>query len=171
MPLDIVQALSELVTIPSEVYYVENKLVRKHYREAADAVARIAESNGLKVERIDLEGGEIPTLIITLPNPPKSKPSVAFVSHYDVVPAKGPWKIDGEEIDPYTPIVRDGKLYGRGSADDKSGIVASIAGLVDLKESGAELAYNPVVIVTGDEEVGGTGIRRLLESGARWDHV
>jgi succinyl-diaminopimelate desuccinylase len=171
MPLDIVQALSELVKIPSEVYYVENKLVRKHYREAADAVARIAESNGLKVERIDLEGGEIPTLIITLPNPPKSKPSVAFVSHYDVVPAKGPWKIDGEEIDPYTPIVRDGKLYGRGSADDKSGIVASIAGLVDLKESGAELAYNPVVIVTGDEEVGGTGIRRLLESGARWDHV
>jgi len=171
MPLDVVQALSELVKIPSEVYYHENRVVRKNYREAAEATATIAESSGLKVEKLELEGGEIPTLIVTLPSAPRGKPSVAFVTHYDVVPARGPWRINGEEIDPYTPRVRDGKLYGRGAADDKSGIVATIAGLVDAKESGVELAYNPVVIVTGDEEVGGTGVRRLLEGGARWDHV
>jgi succinyl-diaminopimelate desuccinylase len=172
MPLDVVQALSELVRIPSEVYRHEDRVIRRNYREAAETVAKIAESAGLKVERLELEGGEVPTLVISIPDGSGGKPTVAFVSHYDVVPAKGPWKIDGEEVDPYKPVLKDGRLYGRGAADDKSGIVASIAGLADAKESGVELAYNPSVIVTGDEEVGGVGgARRLVESGARWDHV
>ncbi len=171
MPLDIVESLEKLVRIPSESSYGKEGIVRKHYREAADAVAEIAEGSGLKVEKIDLLGGEIPTLIITLPNPPENKPTLALVSHYDVVPAKGPWIVEGQEMDPYDPVVIDGKMYGRGAADDKSGIVASLAGLVDLAEKGAELRYNPVVVVTGDEEVGGNGIKALLEEGYRWDRV
>lgn len=171
MPLDIVEALKRLVEIPSESSYGKEGIVRKYYREAADAVAEIAEAHGLKVERVDLLAGEVPTLIITLPDAPRNKPSLALVSHYDVVPAKGPWIVDGEELDPYKPVVRDGKLYGRGSADDKSGIVASLAGLVMLAEEKPELRYNPVVVVTGDEEVGGHGIKALLEEGYRWDRV
>ncbi len=171
MPLDIVESLKRLVEIPSESAYGKEGVVRKHYREAADAVAAIAEEHGLRVERIDLLGGEIPTLIITLPEQAGSKPSLALVSHYDVVPAKGPWYVEGREVDPYQPVVVDGKVYGRGAADDKSGIVASLAGLVKLAEEKPSLRYNPIVVVTGDEEVGGTGIKALLEAGHRWDRV
>ncbi len=171
MPFDIVENLKRLVEIPSEARYEKNKVIRQNYREAAEAVAEMAKSHGLNVEQIDLLNGEIPTLIITLPEAPQNKPTMAFVSHYDVVPAKGPWIVDGEEIDPYKPVVKDGKMYGRGAADDKSAIVASIGALVDLLEEKAELKYNPVVVVTGDEEVGGTGIKLLLEKGYRWDRV
>ncbi|MHB9302764.1 M20 family metallopeptidase [Thermofilum pendens] len=171
MTVDVVQSLVELVKIPSEVYYEGNRIVRRYYREAAEAVARLAETHGLRVEKVDLEGGEIPTVIASLPGKASGKPSVAFVTHYDVVPAKGPWVVEGRTMDPYSPLVLDGKVYGRGAADDKSGIVATIAGLVDIREAGIEPRYNPVVVVTGDEEVGGTGIRRLLEKGYRWDYV
>jgi succinyl-diaminopimelate desuccinylase len=80
MPLDVVQALSELVRIPSEVYRHEDRVIRRNYREAAETVAKIAESAGLKVERLELEGGEVPTLVISIPDGSGGKPTVAFVS-------------------------------------------------------------------------------------------
>ena len=171
MPFDIVENLKRLVEVPSEAWYEKEKVVRRNYREIADLISSMAEENGLHVERLDLLGGEIPTLLITIPEAPGNKPTMAFVSHYDVVPAKGPWIVDGMKIDPYEPVVINEKLYGRGSADDKSAIVASIGALVDLREKKSDLKYNPVVVVTGDEEVGGTGIKLLLENGYRWDRV
>lgn len=171
MSFDIVENLKRLVEIPSEVRYEKNKVIRQNYRRVAETIAEMARSHGLNVEQIDLLDGEIPTLIITLPEAPQNRPTMAFVSHYDVVPARGPWVVDREEIDPYEPVVKGGKMYGRGAADDKSGIVASVGALVDLLEEKAELKYNPVVVVTGDEEVGGTGIKLLLEKGYRWDKV
>ncbi|MGB9709665.1 M20 family metallopeptidase [Infirmifilum uzonense] len=168
---DPVKFLVELVRIPSESSYQGSVIVRKNYREVSDLIEKTATELGLSVTRIDLLGGEIPTLLIGLQNAPKSRPSLAFVTHYDVVPAKGPWEVEGLKIDPYEPVVKGGKVYGRGAADDKSAIASVLDGFMALKGSEDKLRYNPFLIVTGDEEVGGTGIKALLEQGYRWDKV
>ncbi|RLE99815.1 MAG: hypothetical protein DRJ57_01800, partial [Thermoprotei archaeon] len=169
--IDLVEELCRLVRIRSEVAVSEaGDVVRRNYEEAAKAVARLAEEAGLDVEVLELEfkGGVIPTVMAEAGG---GGERLALVSHYDVVPARGPWLVGGREVDPYEPVVLDGKVYGRGAADDKSAIVASIAALAELLEEGVKLRYRPCVVVTGDEEVGGYGVRALLEAGYRWDKV
>ena len=169
--VDLVEELCQLVRIRSEVAVSEaGDVVRRNYEEAAKAVARLAEEAGLDVEVLELEfkGGVIPTVMAEAGG---GGERLALVSHYDVVPARGPWLVGGREVDPYEPVVLGGKVYGRGAADDKSAIVASIAALAELLEEGVKLRYRPCVVVTGDEEVGGYGVRALLEAGYRWDRV
>ncbi len=166
--INIVESLISLVKIPSEVTRKDGKIVRMKYHEVAETIKGLAEKHGLDVESIDILGGEIPTLFISVP---AQGPTVALITHYDVIPARGPWVINGEEMDPYQPVVRDGKIYGRGAADDKSAIVAAIAALTELQDEGIALRYQPTLIVTGDEEVGGTGIREILNQGYKWDRA
>lgn len=168
---ELVKELVQLVKVRSEVYVTELGTVKRcNYREATEAVRRMAERAGLEVEVVELEvsGEEVPAVITGVGG---RGPSLAFVSHYDVVPAKGPWVLEGRAFDPFDPLVVNGRVYGRGAADDKSAIVASIAALAELADEGAPLRYKPFVVVTGDEEVGGLGVRALIEDGFRWDKV
>ncbi|MEZ0345648.1 MAG: M20/M25/M40 family metallo-hydrolase [Infirmifilum sp.] len=169
--VDLVEELRKLVSIRSEVTVTESgEIKRSNYEEAARAVKRLAEGLGLKADVVELEaqGGRIPTVIVEAGG---KGSSLAFVSHYDVVPAKGPWRLGDRAFDPYEPLVINDRVYGRGSADDKSAIVASLAGLAELAEVGGPMRYKPYVVVTGDEEVGGLGVRAMLDSGYRWDRV
>lgn len=171
MGVDLVEELCKLIRIRSEVTVTERgEIKRSNYREAAVAVAQLAEKVGLAVEIVELEApsGKVPTVIAEGCG---SGSSLALVSHYDVVPARGPWLVNGREVDPYEPLVVDGRVYGRGSADDKSAIVASIAALAELLESGAALKYKPFIVATGDEEVGGLGVKALLDRGYRWSRA
>lgn len=170
MTTDPIRFLEDLVRIPSVSAFGEKGIVRQRYREAAETVARHAAELGLEVKTEELLDGEIPTVLVGLPEKTPGRPSIAFVTHYDVVPARAPWRVEGREVDPFEPLVLNGKVYGRGAADDKSAITATIYGLADLLPE-RKLRYNPTVIITGDEEVGGTGVRALLEKGYRWDRV
>jgi acetylornithine deacetylase/succinyl-diaminopimelate desuccinylase-like protein len=78
---------------------------------------------------------------------PEAKP-ILVASHMDVVPAnREDW-----ERDPFTPVVEDGFLFGRGSGDNKFGLVTSMAALFWLKEEGYEPKRDIVVVLSGDEE-------------------
>jgi acetylornithine deacetylase/succinyl-diaminopimelate desuccinylase-like protein len=81
---------------------------------------------------------------------PADGPTVLLYAHYDVQPAPG-WD------DAFTPTLRDGRLYGRGAADDKSGIVGHLGAL-------QRLDFNPPVrvkvIIEGSEE---NGRQKILE--------
>ena len=170
MTMNIVDMLKELVSIRSEVYIRNGKIHRENYEEIADKIAEIANKLGLSadIRRLRVNGESIPVVMVKMEG---HGSTIALVSHYDVVPAKGPWLVDGVEMDPYTPVVIDGKVYGRGSADDKSAIVASLLALGELNEAKRPLKYNPTVVVVGDEEIGGVGVRRLLDEGFKWDKV
>ncbi|HDM91935.1 MAG TPA: M20/M25/M40 family metallo-hydrolase [Candidatus Korarchaeota archaeon] len=145
-----VKVLEELVRLDTDA------TLRKNYDKAAEMIARYAEELGMDVSIV---GDEVPNVVAKLDV--GAEKDLALVSHYDVVPAKGPWKLVDREIDPFEPIVIDGKLYGRGAADDKSAIAASLGAIRELK--GEKLRYNPLLIVVGDEEVGGTGIKEVVE--------
>ena len=73
-------------------------------------------------------------------------PTVLLYAHYDVQPAP----VDqGWTVDPWLPTVRDGRLYGRGAADDKSGIAMHAATLQVL---GDDLGVGVKVVIEGEEE-------------------
>ncbi|RLE75929.1 MAG: hypothetical protein DRZ80_01945, partial [Thermoprotei archaeon] len=134
--------LIELVSINTELRIEEDKIIRKNYGKIANTIVSKLEDLDFKVEKIILEDkfGQVP-VILAEPKNVEAKESIALVSHYDVVPAKGPWHIDGREADPYEPVLVDGKLFGRGSADDKSAIVASIFALKEVLDEGLKFKY------------------------------
>jgi carboxypeptidase PM20D1 len=78
---------------------------------------------------------------------PKLKP-LLVASHMDVVPAKR----EDWERDPFTPVVENGFLFGRGSADNKFGLVTSMAAIFWLKKEGFKPKRDVVIVLSGDEE-------------------
>ena len=120
---------------------------RKNYDKIADMLIGEAERIGLKAEKIVDEKG-IPHVMITFHRVPEGK-KVVFLTHYDVVPAGEGW-----EFDPFKPFIKDGKLFGRGAADDKSNIVAALAAFKEVLEEKLPVKVNPVLIVAGGEETG-----------------
>lgn len=115
-------------------------------RAAAALTAELLREVLGDVEVVEVAGAP-PTVLARFPAPPGA-PTVMLYAHYDVQPA-GPeeaWTSPAFE-----PALRDGRLYGRGAADDKSGVVMHVAALRAL---GEELAVGVTVVVEGDEETG-----------------
>jgi len=125
-----------------------NSYERKNYDRIVNLVENEAKKIGCRVEKvIDKKG--IPHLIITLPNAPKEAKKIVFLAHYDVVPAGEGW-----DFDPFKPFIKDGRVYGRGASDDKSGIAAGLAAFKEIIEERITPRNNPVLIVSGGEETG-----------------
>jgi acetylornithine deacetylase/succinyl-diaminopimelate desuccinylase-like protein len=92
--------------------------------EAHDMVARLFSDAGVEVGRLDLPD-TAPVVVGQVPAPPGA-PTVLLYSHYDVVPAgdEAQW-----ESPPFEPTERDGALFGRGTADTKSNVIAHLGAL------------------------------------------
>ena len=86
-------------------------------------------------------------------------PTVLLYAHHDVQPP-GPHE-DWDQEDPFEPVVRGGRLYARGSADDKAGVIAHVAALRAL---GEDLAVGVRCFVEGEEEVGSPSFVNFLTS-------
>jgi acetylornithine deacetylase/succinyl-diaminopimelate desuccinylase-like protein len=118
-------------------------------RESAEVTAELLRASGVEDARLlELDGGH-PAVVGAVAGP-VGAPSVLLYAHHDVQP-------EGEANDwqsgPFEPVVRDGRLYGRGSADDKSGIAVHAAALRALGASrGAEPPVTVRVLVEGEEE-------------------
>jgi succinyl-diaminopimelate desuccinylase len=90
-----------------------------------------------------------------------ARPRLHFNGHFDVVPPG-----DGWTVDPFAGVVRDGKLFGRGSTDQKAGIAASIFAVEAIRRAGVKLAGSIEQSGTVDEESGGfAGVAYLAERG------
>ncbi len=78
-----------------------------------------------------------------------AKESVDIYTHLDVVPAGEGWSTS-----PFEPVIRDGRIYGRGVADSKGSVASLLTALSVMKEQGLESKYNLRVALTTDEEIG-----------------
>ncbi|MCB0879085.1 MAG: M20/M25/M40 family metallo-hydrolase [Thermoleophilia bacterium] len=142
--------LDELVRIPSisgDGYPVES------IEAAYAAVERMAIGAGVDVERVELPDTN-PILCGTRQGP-DGAPTVLLYSHYDVVP---PGDESAWRSDPFEPVERDGAIYGRGSADTKSNIVALLGA---IRAWGDDLPVTIKLLVEGQEEIGGGNIAQL----------
>ena len=94
--------------------------------------------------------------------------TVMFNGHIDTMP---PGDESAWIYPPHTPTVADGKLYGLGSADMKSGLMASVLAVKLLKDAGIKLPCNVKITSVCDEEGGGNGSMQAIMSGQRADCV
>lgn len=78
-----------------------------------------------------------------------------ILAHLDVVPAGEGWTV----TEPFAPIVKDGKLYGRGSADDKGPAVAALYALKAVRDLHIPLRRNARLILGTDEECGSADMK------------
>lgn len=143
--------LERLVRIPGIAF---DGFDHSHVERSADAVAELLRGCGLDVQ-VARAGGQ-PAVIGRRAAPPGA-PTVLLYAHHDVQPA-GDLSLWLSE--PFEPTERDGRLYGRGAADDKAGIMAHIAA---LRAFGDALPVGVVLFIEGEEEYGSASLERLLE--------
>ena len=95
------------------------------------------------------------------------EPSVAIISHTDVVPAGEGWTHH-----PFQPYQKDGKIYGRGALDNKGCLAASWAGIKALLKSGLKFKGTIYFCAVSDEEMGSDyGVEYIVEEGFKPDYA
>ena len=127
---------------------------RDEVRRSARAVADLLSAAGFADVEIVSAGGA-PAVIACHPTPPGA-PTVLLYAHHDVQPEGDPGQWDSP---PFEPTERDGRLYGRGSADDKAGIATHLAA---FRAHRGSPPVGVTVFVEGEEESGSPSLGALL---------
>src|SRR3954454_8993073 len=125
-------------------------------RRSADATAELFRAEGFDDVQILSAAGGAPAVVARKPAP-EGAPTVLLYAHHDVQPVGdlALW-----DTDPFEPTERDGRLYGRGAADDKAGIAAHLAA---IRAHGDALPVGVTVLVEGEEEGGSPTLEAFLE--------
>lgn len=109
--------------------------------KALEEFLRMAEEDGFKTQQFGPWAGRIEL--------GQGEELMGILGHLDVVPAGSGW-----DTDPFEPVIKDGRIYGRGSSDDKGPTVAAYFAIKLLREFGHEFNKRLHLIVGTDEETG-----------------
>ncbi|GAA1695112.1 dipeptidase [Microbacterium sediminicola] len=159
--------LGDLVRIPSIAWpsMDQSQLVR-----SAEAVAALVEGTGV-FDAVTVTRSVIPgtdelgqPAVLATRAPRNGRPTVLLYAHHDVQPIgdEALW-----ETPPFEPTVRDGRLYGRGAADDKAGVMAHVAAIRALTEArGEDFDLGIALFIEGEEEYGSRSFAQFLSDNA-----
>ena len=153
--------LKNLVRIPSVSFpgFPASELKR-----SASLVAEILKKRGLHHVEILEVGGAPPYVYAESKQDPK-KPTVLLYAHHDVQP---PGREEHWKTSPFEPTVKAGpggdRLYGRGCADDKAGVIVHSASIGSFFGAGEDLPVNVKIVIEGEEEAGSDHLPLFLET-------
>ena len=148
--------LFRLLEIPS----VSTDPARKNeVARCAEEVKRQMEQAGLEQVQVFETGGHPLVFGQWLGAP--GAPTVLIYGHYDVQPED---PVDLWTSPPFTPTIRDGKVFARGATDDKGQFVAHVKAVEALMKSEGSLPVNVKFVIEGEEEIGSRNLAPFLES-------
>jgi len=131
---------------------------RDDTRRAGRWVVEAMERAGLEAELMDTPGH--PVALGEWRGAGPDAPTLLIYGHYDVQP---PEPLELWTSPPFEPEVRDGRIYARGSADDKGQLFLHLKALELLLADGGELPVNVVVLAEGEEEIGSPNLLPFVE--------
>lgn len=162
--------LAQLVRIPSVSWSAFDPA---NLRRSADAVAALLTETGV-FDRVEVKQAPIPSrsddggaealgqpAVLATRAARNGRPTVLLYAHHDVQP-------EGDAADwetpPFEPTVRGDRLYGRGAADDKAGVISHVATVRALHEAlGDDLDLGLAVFIEGEEEFGSRSFSNFLQ--------
>ena len=124
-------------------------------RRSATRITELLEESGFSgVRLLEIEGAH-PAVYAEIPAP-DGAPTVLLYAHHDVQP---PGPAEEWESSPFEPIIRDGRILGRGAADDKAGVVMHLAA---VRAFGGNVPVGVKVFMEGEEEIGSANLGAFL---------
>jgi acetylornithine deacetylase/succinyl-diaminopimelate desuccinylase-like protein len=165
---------SSLGTLPDEAFAWLEGLIRINTTNppgnelaAANYLAAILEKEGIAHEVLEINPGR--GIVIgrlsssAIPDPSKS---LLLLAHLDVVGVtREKWSVD-----PFAAVSKDGYLYGRGTIDDKSLVIANLAAIVALKRANTQLDRDVIFLADDDEEQFGDSSLKVVIA-KYWDKI
>src|SRR5262245_26682500 len=145
----IVATLMDYIRIPNKSpIFDPDWEAHGHMERAVQLLRQWAEAHALPGMTVEVHRlpGRTPVLFIEIPG--QTSDSVLLYGHLDKQPEFTGWA-DG--LSPWTPVIRDGRLYGRGGADDGYAIFGSVLAVRALHEQGIAHARCVIVIEAGEE--------------------
>jgi acetylornithine deacetylase/succinyl-diaminopimelate desuccinylase-like protein len=149
--------LDELLSIPS----VSTDRVHKNdVKKAADFLQAYLTEIGFQ-EAQQIETDKHPIVYAEYTEAGPESPTVLLYGHYDVQPVD---PIELWESNPFEPEIRDGRLYARGSSDDKGQVFMHLAVFEALMKTEGKLPINVKVCIEGEEEIGSENLYAMLKA-------
>jgi acetylornithine deacetylase/succinyl-diaminopimelate desuccinylase-like protein len=149
--------LYELVEIPSISF---DGYSRKTLEASAKKTAELMKKAGLEnIKTLKIKKAP-PYVYGDWLNAGPKAPTLLLYAHHDVQP---PMREELWKTPPFKPTIKNGRLYGRGAADDKGGIILHLASIASYLKTSGKLPINIKVIIEGEEEVGSEHLLDFLK--------
>ncbi|NUQ86012.1 MAG: M20/M25/M40 family metallo-hydrolase [Anaerolineales bacterium] len=126
-------------------------------KECASLVADMLRSRGFTAEIMETEGAPV----VFAERRGKSDKTLLFYNHYDVQP---PEPLELWDSPPFQPVIRDGKMYGRGISDDKGHIVSRLHAIDAILAADGDLPCNVKFIIEGEEETSSVHLNDFIRA-------
>jgi acetylornithine deacetylase/succinyl-diaminopimelate desuccinylase-like protein len=147
---DLLSDLIRLESVSADGYDPAN------VRKAGEKIVGLLEAAGFEnAQLLDSSNGH-PAVFAEKPAP-ESAPTLLLYAHYDVQP---PGPIEDWASGPFEPFEKEGRIYGRGASDDKSGVVMHMGAVAAY---GGDLPVGVQILFEGEEEAGSVGLPEILE--------
>lgn len=151
---DLEKTIAEFIRFPS---VSTDSRHREGMAGARECVAGVFRSMGLETRVLETP---LHPLVLARREGPAEWPHVVIYGHYDVQPAD---PLDLWETPPFEPVVRGGRLHGRGAADNKGPMMVHIAAAARLLEKRPDLPLRLTFLIEGEEEIGSPSFAGILE--------
>lgn len=153
MPFDLAETLGRYVACPS---VSADSAYADGMQAARDVILELFSDLGLETEVVETPKHAV---VLARRTGPPEWPHVVLYGHYDVQPAD---PLDLWSTPAFRTTARDGRLYGRGTADNKGPFLAHVLGFAKALEKNPELPLRVTFLVEGEEEIGSPSLTDVL---------